>query len=360
MNMAIRERLEKLRNILANRSVDGLLVTSAVNRRYLSGFTGSSGYLLITRDEAVLLSDFRYKTQAPSQAPEFVFVEHGLIPEESIRDKAAALGIRTLAYEDHDLTVAGFRKLADKLADFDLVPAGKLVETIRMVKDDGELAVMKEACAIADRAFEHMLNALKPGMTEKEAALELEFFMRREGASGTSFDTIIASGERSALPHGKASDRVMGPGEFVTLDFGAYFEGYCSDITRTVVLGPATDRHKEIYDIVLEAQLATLDGIRSGMTGREADRIARDIITKYGYGDLFGHGTGHGVGLEIHEEPRLSKGGDIVLEPGMTVTVEPGIYIPGFGGVRIEDDIVVTENGVQLLTHAPKNFIVIG
>lgn len=353
-------RLAKLRKKLAEMEADGMLVTSAVNRRYLSGFTGTSGYLLITADQAVLFSDFRYRSQAPAQAPDFTFVEHGLKPQETIRDKARAFGVRRLAFEDHDLTVADHRRHAEAFQGMELVPAGKLVENIRMVKDEAELAVMREACAIADRAFRHMLDVLKPGMTERDAALELEFFMRKEGASGTSFETIIASGERSALPHGTASDRVMGSGEFVTLDFGAYYSGYCSDLTRTVVLGPPTDRHREIYDIVLEAQQAVLEGIRPGMTGREADRIARDIIEKHGYGDLFGHGTGHGLGLEIHEEPRLSKGGAIVLEPGMTVTVEPGIYVPGFGGVRIEDDIVITDNGADLLTHAPKNFIVIG
>jgi Xaa-Pro aminopeptidase len=358
--MAIRERLRRLRQHLDERGVDGLLVTGGINRRYLSGFTGSSGYLLITRDEAVLFSDFRYRTQAPQQAPDYVFVEHGLKPEESIRDKAHELGVKKLAFEDHDLTVAGHRTMAEALAGIELVPAGKLVEAVRMVKDDSELAVLRDACAIADRAFRHIMDVLKPGMTEKEVALELEFFMRKEGAAGTSFDTIVASGERSAMPHGKASDRVMAPGDFVTLDFGALYDGYCSDLTRTVVLGPATDRHREIYGIVLEAQQAVLEGIRPGMTGREADKIARDIIERYGYGDCFGHGTGHGIGLDIHEEPRLSMGGDVLLVPGMVVTVEPGIYIPGFGGVRIEDDILITENGAELLTHAPKNFIVIG
>lgn len=358
--MANRDRLEKLRQRLEEKQIDGMLVTSAVNRRYLSGFTGSSGYLLITRDEAVLFSDFRYRTQAPAEATAFTFVEHGQKWVETVRDKARELGVRKLAYEDHDLTVHGFRQVAEAFEGTELLPAGNMVEQIRMVKDDAELAVMKEACAIADKAFEHMLGVLKPGVTEKEAALELEFFMRRLGAAGTSFETILASGERSALPHGTASDRKLAAGEFVTLDFGAYYNGYCSDLTRTVVLGPASDRHREIYDIVLEAQQAVLDGIRPGMTGREADKIARDIIGRYGYGDRFGHGTGHGLGMEIHEEPRLSVSGEVVLAPGMTVTVEPGIYIPGFGGVRIEDDIVITEDGAALLTHAPKNFIVIG
>jgi Xaa-Pro aminopeptidase len=182
----------------------------------------------------------------------------------------------------------------------------------------------------------------------------METFMRKGGASGPSFETIVASGERSALPHGVASERVIGTDEFVKLDFGAYYKGYCSDITRTVVVGRASDRHREIYNIVLEAQLYALAHIRPGMTGREADALSRDIIAKYGYGDRFGHSLGHGLGLEIHEAPRLSKLSDTILTPGMTVTVEPGIYLPGFGGVRIEDDIVITESGIKILTSSPK------
>ena len=218
---------------------------------------------------------------------------------------------------------------------------------------------MQAAADLADRTFSYILGLLKPGVSENEIALEIEMFVRRNGAASTSFTTIVASGERSALPHGVASDRLLGSNEFVKMDFGAYYKGYCSDITRTVVLGKPSDKHRQIYDIVLEAQLEALSKIGPGMTGKEADALARDVIKKYGFGDQFGHGTGHGLGMEIHEAPRLSLQGDIVLEPGMTVTVEPGIYIPGFGGVRIEDDIVITDSGNRRLTQSGKDLIVI-
>ena len=354
------DRLKRLRTHLQAAGVDGLLITSDINRRYISGFTGSSGFVLITMKDAYLFSDFRYRTQAPMQAPAFTFIEHGANPIASIKQVAKQLNVLKLAIEAHKLSVVQYEKYKAELTGIELVKSGEWIEQLRMVKDSSELAIMREAAQLADRTFIHMLDVLKPGITELEAALELEFFMRKNGASSTSFETIIASGERSALPHGVASDRVLRKDEFVKLDFGAYYDGYCSDITRTVMLGTPTAKHREIYDIVLKAQLATLEGIRPGMTGKEADAIARDIIKAHGYGDHFGHGTGHALGMEIHESPRLSVTGDIVLEPGMTVTVEPGIYIPGFGGVRIEDDVVITDSGVEILTQATKDFIVIG
>jgi Xaa-Pro aminopeptidase len=246
------------------------------------------------------------------------------------------------------------------LKGIELVPVSGIVEQLRMIKDEAELAVMRDAAALADETFRHIAGFIRPGLRESEIALEMEIFMRAKGATSTSFETIVASGERSALPHGVASERIVSKDEFVKLDFGAYYKGYCSDLTRTLVVGKPTGKHREIYDIVLEAQLTALAGIKPGMTGSEADALARDVIARHGYGDRFGHGTGHGLGMEIHEAPRLSKTGDIVLQPGMTVTVEPGIYIPGFGGVRIEDDIVITENGNALLTSSPKELLVLG
>jgi Xaa-Pro aminopeptidase len=234
------------------------------------------------------------------------------------------------------------------------VPVNSIVEDLRMYKDEHEIQIMQEAADLADLTFSHMLTYLRPGLTEREVALEIEFFIRKNGGTSTSFNSIIASGERSALPHGVASDRVIGNNEFVKMDFGAYYKGYCSDITRTVAMGTVSAKHKEIYDIVLEAQLATLAGLKPGITGKQGDALARDIIERYGYGDKFGHGTGHGLGMEVHEQPRLSKLSDTVLEPGMVVTVEPGIYLPGFGGVRIEDDVVITDSGIRILTKSTK------
>jgi len=357
--MTARTRLEKLRERMLERGLPALFVTHPANRRYLTGFTGTSGFVLVTARKAVLLTDFRYVTQAAAQAPDFEIVRHGQLVMDSVRPILEEEGIRTLGFEQEGVSYGSYAAYARQLPGVELAPTEGLVEELRMIKDDAELAVMREAARIADEAFAHILQVVKPGVTERELALELEMFMRRMGAASSSFDTIVASGERSALPHGVASDRVIGRGEFVTFDFGAYYRGYCSDLTRTVVVGKPTDKHREIYEIVLEAQLAALERIRPGMTGSEADALTRDIIRRYGYGDCFGHGTGHGLGLEIHEAPRLSQTSSTVLMPGMTVTVEPGIYVPGFGGVRIEDDVVITESGAERLTHSAKDLIVL-
>lgn len=352
-------RVEKVRRLLREREADALLVTNAVNRRYLTGFSGTAGVVLITADRAALITDFRYREQASAQAEGFEVVEHGPDLKADVAALARGWGVSRVLFEDYDVSVAEHRGWAEKFQPAKLVPGGRLVEKLRAEKDEAELAVMREAVELADRAFRHVLPKIKPGVTEREIALELEWFMRGQGADAPAFTTIVASGERSALPHGVASDRAIGSGEFVTLDFGAYYKGYCSDLTRTVVVGKASDRHREIYEIVLEAQRTALEGIRPGMTGREADALTRDVIKRYGYDEYFGHGTGHGLGMEIHEAPRLSRTDETVLVPGMTVTVEPGIYLPGFGGVRIEDVVVITETGIEILTRAPKELIVL-
>jgi Xaa-Pro aminopeptidase len=241
----------------------------------------------------------------------------------------------------------------------ELVPVSGLVEKLRLIKTDAEIKILKEAAQIADAAFTHILSFIRPGVSELAVSNELEFFMRKQGAAASSFDIIVASGHRSALPHGVASEKLIETGEFVTLDFGAYYKGYCSDITRTITVGEPSQDLKDIYDVVLEAQLRGLDGIRAGVTGKEADALTRDYITEKGYGQYFGHSTGHGIGLEIHEGPGLSIRSDTVLEPGMAVTVEPGIYIAGLGGVRIEDDVIVTKEGNEILTHSPKELIIL-
>lgn len=341
------------------RELEALLVTNSFNRQYMTGFTGSAGYVLITQNRALLLTDFRYMTQAPQQAVHYEVVEHTAKPMDTVRELLAGLGIAKLGFEQRDVTYGSYLSIKDQLSGVELVPTDGLIDQLRIVKDEHEIAVIQEAADLADRTFTHIQSFIKSGVSEVELAAELEMFMRRGGATAPSFETIVASGERSALPHGKASERILQNNEFVKFDFGAYYKGYCSDITRTVVLGKPTDKHKEIYGIVREAQAFALEHIKPGMKGTEAHELARGIIAKYGYADYFGHGLGHGLGLEIHEEPRLSKTGDTVLEPGMVVTVEPGIYLPGFGGVRIEDDIVITETGIRILTHSSKDLIVI-
>lgn len=353
------KRLARLRKALEGQQLEALLVTNSYNRRYMTGFTGSSGMVLVTEAKAYLLTDFRYMTQAPQQAPNYTVTEHKAKPMETVKELLNGLGIKRVGFEQNDLSFGSYKSYADDLAGIELVPTSFVVEMLRMIKDESELAVMQEAADIADAAFTHIQGYIKPGVSELEIAIELEFFMRKKGATSTSFDTIVASGERSALPHGIASDRRLGNNEFVKMDYGALYKGYCSDITRTVVLGQPTDKHREIYAIVKEAQLTCLEGLKPGMTGAQGDALARDVIKKAGYGEYFGHGTGHSFGLQIHENPRLSPTCDVVLEPGMTITVEPGIYLPGFGGVRIEDDVVLTENGIKILTRSTKELLLL-
>jgi Xaa-Pro aminopeptidase len=241
----------------------------------------------------------------------------------------------------------------------DLVPISGLIEKIRLIKTQQEINIIKVACEIADHAFTHILNFIKPGKTELEVSNELEFFMRKQGATQSSFDIIVASGLRSALPHGVATNKVIEKGDFVTLDYGALYNGYISDITRTVAVGEPSGKLVDMYNAVLASQLLALEKVGPGLTGIQADAIARNYLTEKGYGEAFGHSLGHGIGLEVHESPGLSIRSETVLEPGMAVTIEPGVYLPEIGGVRIEDDILITENGNELLTHSSKELIIL-
>ncbi len=351
------ERLTKLRKDLLSQGLDGILILEPDNRRYLSGFTGSSGALLITASEALLFTDFRYTEQAAAQAHSFRVIKHGQVIWDDLG--IYARGVVNLAFEQNFVTYEQFQLVSEKLKECRLVPVAGLVENLRSIKEDKELAEMRRAGELADRAFSHILTYLQPGISEREIGLELEFFMRQQGASGPSFEFIVASGPRSSLPHGTATERRIAKGELVTMDFGCVVNGYCSDITRTIVVGEPSDQQREIYRVVLEAQTASLEALKAGMTGQEVDKVAREIISRNGYGENFGHGLGHGVGLAVHEEPRLSPAGLKVLEPGMVVTVEPGIYLPDWGGVRIEDTVAVTETGCTLLTKSAKELIIL-
>jgi Xaa-Pro aminopeptidase len=244
-------------------------------------------------------------------------------------------------------------------ADVELLPTSGILEKIRMYKDENEVSVIQEALRIAEDAFAHILGYIRPGVRELDIALELEFFMRKQGASGSAFEMIVASGPRGALPHGRATERVIQAGEMVTMDFGAVYQGYNSDITRTVSVGEPDPKMKEIYEIVLRAQKAGVEALRPGVTGQEADAVTRDIIREAGYGDAYGHSAGHGLGLEVHELPNLSPTSPFVLEPGMLVTMEPGIYISGLGGVRIEDDVLITAEGHEVLNRSTKELLIL-
>ncbi|MGM0898147.1 MAG: M24 family metallopeptidase [Bacillota bacterium] len=346
-------KLMKLREQMQKRELDSLLVTNPYNLRFITGFTGTAGLALITPNDAWFITDFRYTEQAGEQVKEFKVVQaqKGLLDEVARIAQEAA--VERLAFEQDYMTFATYSQYKEKLSAT-LEPVSGLIEKLRMVKTPEEIEVLKAAAKIADDAFEHICTYIKPGMTELQVSNELEFFMRSQGATSSSFDIIVASGLRSALPHGVASDKEIEQGDLITLDFGALYNGYVSDITRTIAVGEPSDKLKEIYQVVLDSQVLALEKIKPGMTGIEADAIARDYIKAKGYGEAFGHSTGHGIGLEVHEGPGLSFRSETVLEPGMAVTVEPGIYLPGIGGVRIEDDILITETGNERLTHSSK------
>ena len=316
-----------MRDFLAQHELEGVIIAKPENRFYFSGFNGSSGVLLISMNNARLLTDFRYIEQAGNQAKNFMVVRHGSDLYATLEAEIKQLGLRKVAFEGDFTNWDTYRRLQNIITE----PFPVHLDELRTKKDQGELEQIRQAVKLADDAFSHVLPYIKPGIKESDIALELEFYMRKNGAEKIAFDIIVASGSRSALPHGKASDKALFEGDFVTMDFGAVYHGYNSDITRTVVLGRASSRQRELYNLVLKAQLAGLAAVAPGKTGREVDMAARMIIAGAGYADYFGHGLGHGVGLAIHEEPRLSPIAEDALASGMVVTVEPGIYLPGVG-----------------------------
>ncbi|MGM0215557.1 M24 family metallopeptidase [Enterococcus sp. AZ109] len=352
------ERINKLRDLMRKEILDGYLVTSPANLRYLTNFTGTAGLAIITLEEAYFVTDFRYVEQAADQIQEMSILQHQGAIGEVIIDLVEKHQLSALGFEDNHLTFAEYASYAEIL-ETEFAPASGLIEQLREQKDESELSIIEKACSIADAGFDHVLKMIRPGMTEIEVANQLDFFMRSLGATGTSFDTIVASGVRSALPHGVASEKVIERGELITLDFGCIYKGYVSDITRTITIGDPGEQLTEIYGIILEAQQRVIEEAKAGVTGKYLDDVARSIITDAGYGDAFGHSTGHGIGLNIHEGPNLSWTNEEPLKVGNVVTNEPGIYINGLGGVRIEDDLVILKEGNRTLTHSPKELIIL-
>lgn len=352
-------RLKNIRSKMISGKIDAILVTKRVNYMYLSGFTGTAAILFISRDSAVLLTDFRYEEQATHQAPDYEIVRYERDQFEDINRLVRDEGVNRLAFEDNHLSYSQYIKYSEKLDVKEFVPLGAMIEELRCIKDPTEIGLIEKAVEIADDAFTHILGFIRPGITETEVADELEYHMKRLGAEGKSFETIVASGKRASMPHGVASDKKIEHGDVITLDFGAIYKGYCSDITRTVFIGKPDPELENIYGIVLAANKKGLEAVRSGMPAKETDLAARNFIKEAGYGDYFGHGLGHGVGLEIHEDPTLSFKGDMVLKDGMVVTVEPGIYISDIGGVRIEDVAVVAGDTPQVLTRSSKELIIL-
>ncbi|MFA1821564.1 M24 family metallopeptidase [Virgibacillus oceani] len=350
------EKVDKVRAALEENGLDAILITSSINRRYVTGFTGTAGAAVITKNDARFITDFRYTEQAAKQAEGFQIVEHKQLIELEIKDQLKEMNVKRLGFEKDHVSYSRYENYKNVL-DVELVPVSGVIEELRLIKDQDELEIMKKAAEIADNAFEHIQSFIKPGVKEIDISNELEFFMRKQGAASSSFDIIVASGFRSALPHGVASEKEIQSGELVTMDYGALYHGYCSDITRTVAVGEINDELKNIYDTVLEAQIRGVEGICPGISGKEADALTRDYIKEKGYGDYFGHSTGHGLGMEVHEGPSLSFRSDKKLQTGMVVTVEPGIYVPQVGGCRIEDDVIVTEKGNERLTFSSKELV---
>lgn len=355
------ERIDQLRAAFDDAGIDGLLVTGGTNRRYMTGFTGSAGMALITREEALFLTDFRYVEQAAQQAPAYTLVQYDH-PYKTLHERLARYNGRRIGFESQHVTVDQFESIQNPgegdAAQVEWVPVKGLVEELRGRKSDAELALMQTAIDIADKAFSYIIEQMRPGVTEKEIAWKLEVFMREQGAEALSFPSIVASGVNGALPHARPTDKPLAAGEFVTLDFGCVWKGYCSDMTRTVFIGEPTDEDKAWYELVLRAQRAGVEAVKPGVVAKDVDAVARKIIAEAGYGDNFGHGLGHGIGLDVHEEiPRLSTRGTVVLEPRMVASVEPGVYLPGRGGIRIEDLVVVTEDGCRILTNSPKQLL---
>jgi Xaa-Pro aminopeptidase len=367
--------LERTRAYLEGASVDALLIVRPENRRYVTGFSGSAGLAVVTPASALLAVDFRYYEQAGAQAPAFQVIRGGADPAAALAEalkggNPAAGGASSpaeesrggparIGFEAEFLPYAQVERLRERLSPAVLVPLGD-VDRIRWIKDAGEIAAIARAAEIADAAFTRLLEALRPGVTEREAALELEIAVRRAGGERLAFDTVLASGPRGALPHGRATDRVMERGDLVTVDFGAVFDGYVSDCTRTVALGAADGRQREVYAAVLAAQARALEAVHPGTACRDVDAAGRAVLTVAGFGEAFGHAMGHGIGLDVHEGPPVSPRSEAILEPGMVVTIEPGVYVPGWGGVRIEDAVVVTDDGARILTQLPKELLVLG
>ena len=354
----IEQRLANLRASLAAAGVDALVVSQAQNIRYMSGFTSGDGMLVISQDHAQVVTDFRYFEQVGQQAPQYELAKIERSPVKALAQVISALGLKKVAFESQEVSVQTFAQWQEAMPEVDWAPTTDLVESLRVIKDAVEVAKIEQAVRIADEAMQQLMADIQPGMTEREVAWNLEVHMRTHGAEGLSFTTIVASGPNGSLPHAVTSERVIKDGDSVVIDMGCVYQGYCSDMTRSFCVGAGNARYEQVWQTVLQAQLLVEQALKPGMTGVEADGIARKMIYDAGYEGKFGHGLGHGVGLAIHEGPRASYTSTDTLQEGMIVTVEPGIYIPDWGGVRTEDMVVMTKNGCRVLTQTPKPMVV--
>jgi Xaa-Pro aminopeptidase len=359
--MMTSQRVANLRRVLDAERLDAFLVlqseaTPSSNVRYLSGFTGTAAWLLVTRDQQFIGTDSRYWEQARGQSPDFELVQYtGQAGQtEALHGVVNRFGVKRIGVEGDHLTVARHEEWTAALDGAELVSTSGVVDMLRAVKDDDEIKALRRALALTDEAYEHVMHWIEPGMTEKEVAWELESYMRTHGAEGMAFAVHVASGPGSAEPHHVSGERKIGESDPVWIDMGARVDGYNGDLTRSFVLGEPNEQFRKVYDVVLRAQLAAERALKAGMSGRELHEVAHTVIREAGYGDNYGHGLGHGLGLAVHEKPSAGAQSTDVLSAGAVVTIEPGIYIPGWGGVRIEDVAVVTEDGAQILTGASK------
>ena len=353
MNKRVQAFLDKMEE----KELDGIIINNLKNVYYLTGFWGSNGTVFISRDRQVLVTDARYIIAAKQEVTGFeIFAERDELA--TIAKIAQDMGLSRIGFED-EISVSYYHRMQAAFEGLELIPQTQLVEALRMIKDETEIATIRKACSISDKAFHDALEFIKPGKTEIEIANFLDFRMRELGAAGLSFDTILASGINSSKPHAHPMHKPVELGEAITMDFGCLYEHYVSDMTRTIYLGHVSDEQAEIYNTVLKANQALIDQAKAGLGFRDFDKIPRDIIVEAGYGQYFTHGIGHGIGLDIHEEPYFSQTSTEVIKSGMVLTDEPGIYIEGKYGVRIEDDILITDTGCELLTLAPKELIVI-
>ncbi len=354
----VNNRLEKLKSLMIEQGLDGILLMGDPNRNYISYFTGDESYALISKDKDIFITDSRYTEQAKNQVKGFEIYQYNTPFINDLAKLVQENSIKKLGFEENIVTFSKYDEFLKNL-DCELVPLNGLVEKMRIVKDDSEIEKIRKAASIADAALVELVKFIKPGMSEKEVGLQLEYNMKKLGATGLSFKSIVASGKRSSLPHGIASDKIIENGDFLTLDFGCIYGEYCSDMTRTLVIGEPSEKMLDIYNTVKEAQARALKFITEGVKASEVDKIARDYINSKGYGEYFGHGLGHGVGLEIHEAPAVNTRNNSILKEGMIITDEPGIYIPDFGGVRIEDLILVKKDGCEVLSKSSKELICI-
>lgn len=353
--------IDRLRTVMAEKELSAMLLSDINSVQWATGFTGSAGLVILTPSEGVFLTDSRYTIQAKEQVEGLevdTFSSSQCTQAEFMATHAKRLGIQELGFESGSATYSSYADWGKKLDRIALIPVDSLVGPLRAVKTEQEISLIRDACKLADACIEHASRMIQPGVVEFDLQLDIEFFFRRHRAD-IAFEPIVVSGLNSARPHGRATEKKLETGDFVTLDIGCKIDGYCSDITRTFVVSQASERHERIYSAVLESQLAALDAMKPGVSGKEVDQVSRDVLAKHGLAEYFGHGLGHGLGKLVHDAGSLSPRSETILEPGMVLTVEPGVYIEGFGGVRIEDDVVVTDSGIEILTHAPKSLQVL-